>query len=86
MAAIALGADMIEADVRLNGDALVLSHGPAPAASAPVRLDDLVRLASGRIALDLELKEAGYEERVLHAVDPRPAGLMPAVSAASLHR
>ena len=75
-AAIALGADMIEADVRLAGDTLVLSHDPAPAASTPFRLDDLVRLASGRIALDLELKEAGYEERVLHAVDPRPAGLI----------
>ena len=62
--------------MRLAGDTLVLSHDPAPAASTPVRLDDLVRLASGRIALDLELKEAGYEERVLHAVDPRPAGLI----------
>jgi glycerophosphoryl diester phosphodiesterase len=75
-AAIALGADMIEADVRLAGNTLVLSHDPAPAGSTPVRLDDLVRLAAGRIALDLELKEAGYEERVLHAVDARPAGLI----------
>ncbi len=76
-AAIAVGADMIEADVRrLADNTLVLSHGPAPAGSTPVRLDDLVRLAGGRIALDLELKEAGYEERVLHAVDPRPPGLI----------
>src|SRR4029078_4688289 len=75
-AAIAVGADMIEADVRLHGNTLVLSHDPAPAASTPVRLDDLVRLAAGRIALDLELKEAGYEERVLDAVDPRPPGLI----------
>ena len=76
-AAIAVGADMIEADVRrLSDGALVLSHDPAPAGSAPVRLDDLVRLASGRIALDLELKEAGYEQRVLDAVDPRPPGLI----------
>jgi len=74
--AIAVGADMIEADVRLHGDTLVLSHDPALAASTPVRLDDLVRLAAGRIALDLELKEAGYEQRVLDAVDPRPAGLI----------
>ena len=45
-AAIAVGADMIEADVRrLADDTLVLSHDPAPAASTPVRLDDLVRLA-----------------------------------------
>jgi glycerophosphoryl diester phosphodiesterase len=75
-AAVALGADMIEADVRLAGDTLVLSHDPAPAGSTPVRLDDLVRLAAGRIALDLEVKEAGYEQRVLDAVDPRPAGLI----------
>jgi len=75
-AAIAVGADMIEADVRLHEDTLVLSHDPAPAASTPVRLDDLVRLAAGRIALDLELKEAGYEQRVLDAVDPRPPGLI----------
>jgi len=75
-AAIAVGADMIEADVRLHGDTLVLSHDPPAAADTPVRLDDLVRLAAGRIALDLELKEAGYEQRVLDAVDPRPAGLI----------
>ena len=76
-AAIAVGADMIEADVRrLADNTLVLSHDPAPAGSTPVRLDDLVHLAAGRIALDLELKEAGYEERVLHAVDPRPPGLI----------
>ncbi len=54
----------------------MLSHDPAPAASTPVKLDDLVRLAAGRIALDLELKEAGYEERVLQAVEPRPPGLI----------
>src|SRR5213595_2727584 len=35
-AAIALGADMIEADVRLAGNTLVLSHDPAPAGSTPV--------------------------------------------------
>jgi glycerophosphoryl diester phosphodiesterase len=75
-AAIALGADMIEADVRLTGNTLVLTHDPAPAGSAPVRLDDLVHLAAGRIALDLELKERGYEERMLQAVEPRPPGLI----------
>jgi glycerophosphoryl diester phosphodiesterase len=76
-AAIAVGADMIEADVRrLADNTLVLSHDPAPAGSTPVRLDDLVHLAAGRIALDLELKEAGYEERVLQAVEPRPPGLI----------
>jgi glycerophosphoryl diester phosphodiesterase len=76
-AAIAVGADMIEADVRRLADStLVLSHDSAPAGSTPVRLDDLLHLAAGRIALDLELKEAGYEERVLEAVEPRPPGLI----------
>ena len=74
--AIAVGADMIEADVRLTGSTLVLSHDRVPAEYTPVRLDDLVHLAAGRIALDLELKEAGYEERVLQAVEPRPPGLI----------
>jgi glycerophosphoryl diester phosphodiesterase len=37
-AAIAAGADMIEADVRrLADNTLVLSHDPAPAGSTPVR-------------------------------------------------
>ena len=75
--AIAVGADVIEADVRRLADTtLVLSHDPPLEGSAPVRLDELVRLAAGRIALDLELKEAGYEEQVLRAVDPRPPGLI----------
>jgi glycerophosphoryl diester phosphodiesterase len=74
--AIAVGADMIEADVRLTGSTLVLSHDRVPAGYTPVRLDDLVHLAAGRIALDLELKEAGYEEGVLQAVEPRPPGLI----------
>jgi len=79
-AAIEMGADMIETDVRrAPGGRLVLSHDPlAPGddGSALVGLEALVALAAGRIALDLELKEDGCEEAVLRLVEPRPPGLV----------
>jgi glycerophosphoryl diester phosphodiesterase len=78
-AAVAMGADMIETDVRRTArGALVLAHdplGPRPPRDL-VELAELVELADGRIALDVELKEAGYESQVLAALDPRPAGLV----------
>lgn len=78
-AAVSMGADMIETDVRRTaGGALVLAHdplGPRPPRDL-VELPELVELADGRIALDVELKEAGYEAQVLAALDPRPAGLV----------
>ena len=37
---------------------------------------DLVGLADGRIALDVELKEPGCEEDALRLLDHRPAGLI----------
>ncbi len=55
-AAIQIGADIIETDLR--------------------RSRELVELTAGRVALDVELKEAGYEDEVLAALDPRPAGLI----------
>ena len=78
-AAIEMGADMIEADVRRTGAGrIVLAHDPLrgdPGDGLP-GLADLVRLAAGRIALDVELKEAGYEADVLAVLHPRPAGLV----------
>jgi glycerophosphoryl diester phosphodiesterase len=77
--AIGLGADMIETDVRRTARGrLVLAHDPlAPRPPRrPAGLADLVALAAGRIALDVELKETGYEADVLGALDPRPAGLV----------
>ena len=78
-AAVAMGADMIETDVRRTaGGTLVLAHdplGPRPPRGV-VELAELVKLAAGRIALDVELKEAGYESQVLAALDPRPATLV----------
>ena len=77
-AAIAVGADLIETDVRAaaNGT-LVLSHDRLRAQDrAPVTLDQLVALAAGRIALNLELKQRGLERRLLAALEPRPVGLL----------
>jgi glycerophosphoryl diester phosphodiesterase len=78
-AAVDMGADMIETDVRRTaGGALVLAHdplGPRPPRGL-VELGELVELADGRIALDVELKEAGYEADVLAVLDPRPDGLV----------
>jgi glycerophosphoryl diester phosphodiesterase len=78
-AAVDMGADMIETDVRRTaGGAIVLAHdplGPRPPRGL-VELGELVELADGRIALDVELKEAGYEADVLAVLDPRPDGLV----------
>jgi glycerophosphoryl diester phosphodiesterase len=79
--AIALGADMIEFDVRRTGDGrLVVCHDPRfgdlPLAGvrydgfggrgpAPPTLEDVLALAHGRIALDVELKERGCVPEVV---------------------
>jgi len=78
-AAVEMGADMIETDVRRTPRGrLVLHHdplGPRPPRGL-VDLAELVELADGRIALDVELKEPGYEADVLAVLEPRPAGLV----------
>jgi len=72
--AVAGGAAMVELDVRRTRDrVLVVHHGGPPGeetfaardfselgSSAP-RLDDVLAHVAGRAAVDLELKEAGYE-------------------------
>jgi glycerophosphoryl diester phosphodiesterase len=77
--AIEMGADMIEGDVRRDAAGrLVMAHDPVPdpcPADAPL-LADLVGLADGRIALDVELKEPGCEEDALQLLDHRPSGLI----------
>src|SRR4029078_4912833 len=47
-----------------------LSH-ESPAAD---HLEDLIEFAADRVALDIELKESGYEEQVLELLNPRPNG------------
>lgn len=80
--AIALGADMIELDVRrAAGDELVVFHDHkvgretvdslslealrGRAGTDVPRLTDVLEWASGRVGLDVELKEDGYVERVV---------------------
>jgi glycerophosphoryl diester phosphodiesterase len=79
LAAIAMGADAIETDVRRASDGrLVLAHDPLPDQLPPglVELAVLVDMAAGRVRLDVELKEPGHEREVLEALTPRPAGLL----------
>jgi glycerophosphoryl diester phosphodiesterase len=83
--AIALGADMIEFDVRRTGDGrLVVCHDPSRyglplagvrhgaldgADGTPPRLEEVLALAHGRIALDIELKERGCVREVIELLE-----------------
>jgi glycerophosphoryl diester phosphodiesterase len=75
--AIEVGADMIEFDVRRTVDGvLVAVHDPLPPVRyaelrpQPPRLEEVVAVCAGRIALDVELKEAGHEDEALRVVAP----------------
>lgn len=80
--AIEVGADMVEFDVRSTADGvLVAFHDPVAEWTydelcrtqphEPPRLEQVVDLCAGRIALDVELKEAGAEAEVLAVVSAR---------------
>ena len=74
-----MGADVIETDLRRTPDGrLVLAHDPLPPVPPDglVELGDLVEMAAGRVRLDVELKEPGYEQEVLDVLTPRPEGLL----------
>ena len=65
-------------DLRRTPDGrLVLEHDLLAAypPSLPL-LADLVTMAHGRVRLDIELKEAGYEREVLEALSPLPPDLL----------
>jgi len=90
--AIALGADMIEFDVRRSSDGVLVVHhdshvrvGESELAVADLThhelcraagfhvptLEEVLDLCSGRIGLDIELKEAGCENETVRAVRGR---------------
>jgi glycerophosphoryl diester phosphodiesterase len=74
-----MGSDAIETDLRRTPDGrLVLAHDPLPEVPPDglVELAQLVAMAAGRVRLDVELKEPGYEAQVLDALTPRPDGLL----------
>jgi glycerophosphoryl diester phosphodiesterase len=86
-AAVACGAGMLEFDVRRTGDHhLVLSHdatldgkaigglelaGLRVGGSRLDSLDDALHAIRGRVAIDVELKESGYEADVVDLVHER---------------
>jgi glycerophosphoryl diester phosphodiesterase len=77
-AAIAMGADVLEADVRRDGSGrLVLAHDPVPAGQEGVlALSELIALAAEVSTLDVELKEEDCEAEVLGLLEPYPMGLL----------
>jgi glycerophosphoryl diester phosphodiesterase len=87
-AAIAVGADAIELDVRRTSDGVLVVRHNASSRGVPVALltypalvrlsrheppllDTVLELCAGRIALDIEIKEPGYEAEVLELVSRR---------------
>jgi glycerophosphoryl diester phosphodiesterase len=87
-AAIALGADAVELDVRRTADGVLVVHHNASRRGVPVALlthaalvrrsrnepptlDTVLDLCVGRIALDVEIKEPGYEAEVLEKTSTR---------------
>jgi glycerophosphoryl diester phosphodiesterase len=87
-AAIALGADAVELDVRRTADGVLVVHHNASRRGVPVALlthaalvrrsrhepptlDTVLDLCAGRIALDVEIKEPGYEAEVIEKTSTR---------------
>jgi glycerophosphoryl diester phosphodiesterase len=87
-AAIAVGADAVELDVRRTADGVLVVHHNASRRGVPLtlltysalvrlsrheppRLDTVLDLCTGRIALDIEVKEPGYEAEVIEAASRR---------------
>lgn len=84
--AIAFGADMVEFDVRRTKDRVLVIYHDAEVSEKPLRkltyaelqaldpdiptLADVVALCKGKIRLDVELKEAGYEKQVMELLRP----------------
>jgi glycerophosphoryl diester phosphodiesterase len=94
-AAVDAGADLVELDVRRTGDGQLVVHHDADVGGVPVAqasladlraagdgpdlLADVIALLAGRIGLDVELKEPGYEAEVLAALAPAVAAEPPLI-------
>ncbi len=87
-AAIALGADAVELDVRRTSDGVLVVHHNASRRGVPLamltysgllrlsrheppRFEEVLDLCAGRIAVDIEVKEAGYEAEVIEEASRR---------------
>jgi glycerophosphoryl diester phosphodiesterase len=83
--AILQGADMVEIDIRCTADGVLVTHHDEMIGGMPLRVlsydlvrravpgiatfDQVLKVASGRVMLDLEIKEDGYEKAVLEMID-----------------
>ncbi len=66
-AAVAAGADLVEFDV---SPGLVLAHGPREAVAGALSLDEALELLGATaVGLHLDVKEAGYEQAIVDAID-----------------
>jgi glycerophosphoryl diester phosphodiesterase len=87
-AAIALGADAVELDVRRTADGVLVVHHNASRRGVPLsmltysrlvrlsrheppRFDTVLDLCAGRIGVDIEVKEPGFEAEVIDAASSR---------------
>jgi glycerophosphoryl diester phosphodiesterase len=69
--AIAIGADMIELDVRRTRDGvLIVQHDPVEDEPTGPTLAEALGLTSNRIRVDVEVKEPGYADQVVAMLDP----------------
>jgi glycerophosphoryl diester phosphodiesterase len=68
------GADFLEIDIRRNKDGVtVISHDEPRPGRKHVTLDEVLDAAAGRVGLQLDLKEPGYEvELIRSALDRLP--------------
>jgi glycerophosphoryl diester phosphodiesterase len=87
-AAIALGVDAVELDVRRTSDGVLAVHHNASRRGVPVALltyaalvrrsrhepptlDTVLDICAGRVAVDIEIKEPGYEAEVIEKASRR---------------
>jgi glycerophosphoryl diester phosphodiesterase len=87
-AAIELGVDAVELDVRRTSDGVLVVHHNASRRGVPVALlsyaalvrlsrnepptlDTVIDLCAGRVALDIEIKEPGFEAEVIERASGR---------------
>jgi len=62
------GADLLEIDIRRTKDGvIVISHDEPRPGGKHATLDDVLQAAAGRIGLQLDLKEAGYEVELIRS-------------------